>query len=340
MEPPPGTTVRGAPNGGGQAVPGQQRPRTQAKKRARSATPRPPPEPEPAVVEKTPDAERVLVIGDFMANSLAKGLTETYADNPGVAVSDADSGSSGLVRRDRYDWATEVQGLVAEQNPAAVVVMIGSNDRQAIDSDTGSYAPGTDDWAKSYAGRITALAAALKATGKPVIWGSLVPVRSAAMSRDFSTINTVFHDSLEGTGITFVDLWNGFADEDGRFMQSGPDVTGQTTQLRSSDGINFTRAGQRKLAFFIQQELNDVLKNSVMIGIGAAGEGATPGAAGSGQSQIGPMVPLDALLSQSGELSTAATSGTGGGDVGAAVVQRLGAGANPPALRADSYSTN
>jgi hypothetical protein len=46
----------------------------------------------------------------------------------------------------------------------------------------------------------------------------------------------------------FVDVWDGFVDEDGRYAQSGPDYEGQIRRLRSGDGVHFTEAGTRKLA--------------------------------------------------------------------------------------------
>ena len=98
-------------------------------RRARTAAPQPR---EVAAVEKAPNAKRALVIGDFMAGALAKGLAEAYRENANVVVIDASSGSSGLVRNDYYDWPAKVPELVAEQKPDAILVMIGGNDRQTM----------------------------------------------------------------------------------------------------------------------------------------------------------------------------------------------------------------
>jgi hypothetical protein len=220
--------------------------------------------------------------------------------------------------------------------------MIGSNDRQTIDTPTGPYVMGTEAWGKAYRDRASALAQALKATGKPVLWGSLVPVRPAAMSRDYSTMNSSFRDALDGTGITFVDMWNGFADQEGQFIQSGPDVAGQNAQLRAGDGINFTRAGQRKLAFFAQQYLDDILKTGVAPAVASApGQEMfgppMPGAEAA--PSIGPMVPIDALAAApAGGLSTLSSGTAERGTAGTNVVERLNGGARKtPKLRADNF---
>ena len=237
--------------------------RERRERRARTAEPQPR---EVAAVEKAANAKRALVIGDFMATALAKGLAETYRENPNVVVIDATSGSSGLVRNDYYDWPGKLPELVAEQKPDAILVMVGGNDRQTLE---GSLELGSDAWRTAYTARVAALADALKATGKPVLWGGLVSVESSAMSRDYSSFNGIVREQAEAKGLRFVDMWNGFADEDGKYVSFGPDVRGQSVQLRADDGLNFTRAGQRKLAYFVEQQLNDMFG-----GIGALDRGS------------------------------------------------------------------
>jgi hypothetical protein len=58
-----------------------------------------------------------------------------------------------------------------------------------------------------------------------------------------------------------VDVWDGFVDEAGRFMQQGPDFEGQTRRLRTSDGVFFTKAGARKMAHYVDREIKRLLSN-------------------------------------------------------------------------------
>jgi hypothetical protein len=53
----------------------------------------------------------------------------------------------------------------------------------------------------------------------------------------------------------FIDTWNGFTDESGRFSAYGPDMTGQVKRLRADDGVHFTMRGYLKLAHFVEKEL-------------------------------------------------------------------------------------
>ena len=60
-------------------------------------------------------------------------------------------------------------------------------------------------------------------------------------------------------GITVVPNWSTSATvshEDGRFTPSGPDFEGQTRRLRTGDGVYFTQAGARKLAHFVEREID------------------------------------------------------------------------------------
>ena len=53
----------------------------------------------PEIIEKIDNARKVLVIGDFMAKSLAQGLDTAFAQSPGVAIMHESNGSSGAGAR-------------------------------------------------------------------------------------------------------------------------------------------------------------------------------------------------------------------------------------------------
>ena len=320
-----------------QLFPGFERQAPQPPQRERRASPQPSAPREVAAVEKAEDAKRALVVGDFMAGSLAKGLAEAYRENPNIVVIDATNGSSGLVRKDYYDWPARLPELVDSQKPDVILVMIGANDRQAIDTDAGSQTVGSDAWRAAYAARAAAFADALKATGKPVLWSGLVPVALSNMSRDYSSFNGIMREQIEAKGLKFIDVWIGFADDEGKYIAVGPDVSGQSVQLRASDGLNFTRAGQRKLGYFVEQELNDIFGgNAPQL---AATSATAPTATGPSGPQIGPMVSLDALSFAGGDALSSGPEEAKSGAVAESISARLSdeSAGPPPAERVDSY---
>ena len=75
----------------------------------------------------------VLVLGDGMADWLAYGLEDTYADQPDMGVIRKPKTYSGLIkyqpRGEPADWTAAAKGILATEKPEAIVVMLGLNDR-------------------------------------------------------------------------------------------------------------------------------------------------------------------------------------------------------------------
>ncbi|WP_182085340.1 DUF459 domain-containing protein [Aureimonas sp. ME7] len=216
-----------------------------------------------APVEKSETARTVLVVGDFMAASLAKGLEEAVSQSREIKVEGKANGSSGLVRDDHYDWPGEIGQVIADVKPAVVVVMLGANDRQAIREDGTSLTLRTPEWAARYTERIDRLAAAVKAGGASLVWVGALPFGTDRASEDMVYFNDLYRTAALKVGGEFVDVWGGFTDASGAFTASGPDMAGQTARLRNSDGITLTGAGQDKLAYFVEKPVTKILGLSI-----------------------------------------------------------------------------
>ena len=72
-------------------------------------------------------------------------------------------------------------------------------------------------------------------------------------------LDSLYREAASRAGLTYVDVWDGFVDERGMFEQKGPDFEGQIRQLRSYDGVYFTKYGARKLAHYVEREITRVL---------------------------------------------------------------------------------
>lgn len=215
------------------------------------ATPPPPP--------KVENAKKVLVVGDFVASALGDGLKAAFEDSPGVVVESRANGSSGLVRDDFYDWPTQLPALVTELKPSVIVIQIGANDRQQLATPTGRLDFRTDPWFSAYGDRVAELATVAAGTRIPVIWVGLPAFRPQNMTADALRLNTIYRSSIEKVNGEFVDVWEGFVDQEGRFIVTGSDITGQPVRLRGNDGINFTGPGKRKLAFYVEKSVRRYL---------------------------------------------------------------------------------
>ncbi|WP_052027149.1 SGNH/GDSL hydrolase family protein, partial [Rhodovulum sp. PH10] len=241
----------------------------------------------------TPPTTTVMVFGDSLADWLAYGLEVSFQESPEMGVVRKVKTWSGLIQRkvranlqsEHPDWPAYIRETLATEHPDYVVMMIGLEDRRPIhettradpqqpagqpagqaastnaddDDDDGGSGPRhefrSEKWSELYIERIDATIAALKSAGVPVFWVGAPPVRGTRSMGDFGYLDDLYRSRAERAGIVYVDVWDGFVDENGRFTTSGPDVEGQIRRLRTPNGVHFTQSGARKLAHFVEREL-------------------------------------------------------------------------------------
>jgi len=364
--------------------------------------------PAPAKRDTVPE-RNVLVLGDAMADWLAYGLEDAYVEQPDMGVIRKHKTVSGLIkyqpRGEPADWAAAARGILANENPDAIVVMLGLNDRQAIreptpekksdkkddkkdprakadakpgdakpkpdgsadaakaddaeddaaDNDTpqtaapeksaragGLYEFRDERWVELYAKKIEEMIGVLKSKGVPVLWVGLPAIRGQKGTADMLFLDALYRDAAGKAGITYVDVWDGFVDEAGRFLQKGPDFEGQIRQLRTSDGVFFTKPGARKLAHYVEREVTRLLaarSGPIALPI----EPATPDAnAVPGQPAprplAGPILPLVASSVGTDQLLGGPGSRPAAVDALAARTLVKGEPLAPPAGRADDFA--
>jgi uncharacterized protein len=202
----------------------------------------------------------------------------------------------------------------------------------------------SEKWTELYIKRIDDTLAALKARNVPVLWVGLPPVRNTKAAADLSYLNDLYRSRAEKAGVTYIDTWDGFVDESGRFVMQGPDFEGQIRRLRSSDGTHFTQAGARKLAHYVEREIQrGLMANATPVSLPAPEEPAPavavarPDNAPIVRPLAGPVMPLttaaeaDELLGGGGARQAAV-------DPIAARVLVRGEQTNAPAGRGDDFA--
>lgn len=372
--------------------------------------------PAPAKRDTIPD-KNVLVIGDAMADWLAYGLEDAYAEQPDMGVIRKHKTTSGLIKYqpkgEPADWAAAAKGILETEKPEIIVVMLGLNDRIAIrepvadksdkasdkdkkndkgargkppgkpgeakpdtaakpedkpaadtdlpqddadNADTpaaaapektarnpnGLYEFRDERWVELYGKKIEELANVLKAKGVPVLWVGLPAIRGQKGTADMLFLDSLYREGAAKAGITYVDVWDGFVDEAGRFLQKGPDFEGQIRQLRSSDGVYFTKPGARKLAHYVEREITRLLAGRSGP-IALPSEPATPDTSAepgkpAPRPLAGPIVPLVAASISTDQLLGGPGSRPAAVDALAAKTMVKGEPLSAPAGRADDYA--
>lgn len=237
-------------------------------------------------VDKNPDARRILVIGDFFGASLGTGLAESFAQDRTVAIDTATNGVSGFVRYDNFDWDKNLTKVLDDadlgRRADLLVVMMGGNDRQFFRSPA-RISLDTPAWRAQYVKNVENFAAKLADTDLPVIWVGMPPVRGPKTSAHLSNLTGIFKSESERIDGRYIDIWDAFANDKGVYDENGPDINGQQTQLRRSDGFGLTKAGREKLTFFVKRQVDRFFSGSGAIA-------GTPG--GVVVTEDGPVIPL------------------------------------------------
>lgn len=200
---------------------------------------------------------RVLVFGDALAGGMGNGISRMAEAQPNIEVVNRFNELSGLARPEFYDWATTLPKITLAKPYDAAVLMLGTNDRQAIRSGEDRFEFGSPEWRKFYAAQLDRLFDVLKSQGLRVYVVSLPPMADAAFDADMRVISDIQRQHVENIGGTFVDIRPFFVGPDGLFVERGPDVAGTDRKLRLSDGISFMKQGNNRLG---QVVLEAVLK--------------------------------------------------------------------------------
>jgi hypothetical protein len=197
----------------------------------------------------------------------------------------------------------------------------------------------SDQWAKIYSRRIDETIAALKSKGVPVFWVGLPSIRGTKSTADAVYLNDLYRARAERAGVNYIDVWDGFVDDSGKYSSYGPDYEGQTRRLRSADGVYFTKYGARKLAHYVERAIRRYMSNRALPVVLPSGPLApVPGGGKSAvRPVVGPVVPLTVTTGNSDQLLGAAGSRQAYGDAIANDVLVKGEPVNTHPGRADDF---
>ncbi len=299
---------------------------------------------------------------------------QVFAETPQIGIVRKIKPDLGLVRDDARlevpEWTQAIKDLLpVTEKPNVIVVMLGVNDRSPLrdrapatkgtttPSDNDPPAPAaagaqhqspganyefhTDKWAELYSKRIDDMITALKTKGVPIMWVGLPAIRGAKSTSDMSYLDELYRAGAEKAGITYVDVWDGFVDDQGRYAQDGPDFEGQTRRLRTYDGVYFTKAGAEKLGHYVEHDLRRVLSSHVLpVALPGPEEQPPANDAAASRPAIGPVLPLNATGEDKGGklLGAASHPAEPEADPLATRVLRHGESIVAPRGRADDFS--
>jgi hypothetical protein len=314
-------------------------------------------------------------MADWLAYGLEEAFSDS-ADVAIVRKNKINSGLVHYESKGGADWPHAARDILTQEKANFVVMMIGLNDRQdirgneivAVEADkkkdekaaSSSGSPDSprpptasggvrangnkviefrsDEWAKFYSRRIDEVTTALKSKGVPVFWVGLPPIRGTKSTAAAGYLNDLYRARAERDGAIYIDVWDGFVDEGGKYTNYGPDYEGQIRRLRSGDGVFFTKYGARKLAHYVEREIRRYMSDHISLALPSSPAVQAPRESKPAARPLaGPVVPLTATPDHVDALLSGAGSATSGRDEIAAKALGKGEPLMAPRGRADNF---
>lgn len=230
------------------------------------------------------DVYQVTVFGDNFANGLLSGLTRAFGSDVRLNIQKQITPIANIASPDFEGKTVALEQKIAAQPLNIAIVMIGEDDRYPFrNADGKRIAVGTDPWIAEYTRRIDRLMRAFKRKNANVYWVGLPNFARNDVNELAQRMNDAIRERAYLNGYKYIDAYQGFTDENGAYSSYGPDLEGAIRLLRLRDGVNFTDAGNRKLAHFVEKELRSDLnqakanRNIPLLGAEADQEKINPG---------------------------------------------------------------
>ncbi len=198
----------------------------------------------------------ILIIGDsIILEGFGPALEGQLLTLPNVdSVKRAGKYSTGLNRRDYFNWNDYALQLIATFHPQVLVVMFGANDGQGILDDSGK-AVHLDNagWDAVYQKRVDDFLKLVSPVVDTVYWvGQPIPGTTDFYNK-FTRMDRIFQSEAQlFPNVEYVDTWSRFAVND-RYSAIVPDETGLKQKARQDDGVHFTVFGGKILSNVVVQ---------------------------------------------------------------------------------------
>jgi uncharacterized protein len=202
------------------------------------------------VLPLTPTAAaplKVWLAGDSMIGDVADAFMAHVAGNRAVIASEDVQIGTGLARPDVYDWPSAIAAGLQTAQPNVVVVTFGANDDQDMVAGGRYLVRASAGWQAEYARRVGLIMSEVAGSGRTLVWLELPPVARTRLEQTRQVIDGILVAQARAhPGVILVDPTPVVAPR-GKFTTYLPGPSGQTVQVRTSDGVHLTPAGAARV---------------------------------------------------------------------------------------------
>ncbi len=206
------------------------------------------PVPEPTVAPTLPsttvptaaDPLKILVIGDSLSTFVGQQMSALLADSKTATVKSVWRNGTGLTNPAFFNWEAGARSIMRDEQPDAVVVLIGGNERNDMTVGGRTLTPGTPEWEREYERRARVVMRAIMAEGaQRVFWSGPPTARDPQWNSVYADVNAALSRAASAVpGVEYVDLY----DESQPFSMEDT-IDGEQVLARQRDGIHWTYPG-------------------------------------------------------------------------------------------------
>ncbi|MFA5828608.1 MAG: DUF459 domain-containing protein [Candidatus Shapirobacteria bacterium] len=205
----------------------------------------------------------ILILGDSM---IVEGFGPRLANDlvvfPNLEVARRGKYSTGLNRRDVFDWYKETVDLVVEHKPEVLVVMFGANDSQNIlDKQGNPFGLDEPEWDEVYRERVAEYMGLVSHITEKIYWVGQPAAREVVFSERLRHLNQIYEqEAQKWENIEYISTWERFVGEGGKYRSVVADNEGIVKRVKTDDGIHMTNHGSKIMSRLVVEEIQNDYK--------------------------------------------------------------------------------
>ncbi len=225
--------------------------------------------PEPALVATAPpittptaaDPLKILVLGDSLSTFVGQQMSVLLADSKVASVKTVWRNGTGLTNPAFFNWESGARTILRAEQPDAVVMVVGGNERNDMTVGGQTLVPGSAAWEAEYERRARVVMRAMMQEGvQRVFWSGPPTARDEKWNAVYADVNSALTRAAGAVpGVAYVDLY----DESKPFAMEET-IDGEQVLARQRDGIHWTYPGAlepaREQIAALQTVYGDLLK--------------------------------------------------------------------------------
>lgn len=194
---------------------------------------------------------RVLLAGDSLMQGLGPQMKTALSGYNNLTFIPIGRKSTGLSRRDFYDWPASLKRHLAADKPHLVVMWVGTNDPQGIYGRPDAGEPCSREWQLAYLDKIREIFALVRQHKARLILMGPPVVGDPRLNEQLATINRLMGWACKRYGVCYVDTRAILGDSRGRFTMQGVVPGGRAAVLRTPDRLHITADGNKRVMAYL-----------------------------------------------------------------------------------------